>query len=237
MRRPKHPRNDIGTRRAVTSWSGVSWPGFRRRAVLVGLALAGLLLVGCAVPKEINPVTIYREVSGQVDEGRRPPPGLDDPFPNLASVPPRPERPTAAAREAISAALADDRSNSRDPVVVRGPRGVAPGLGPLGAGGSPQRPSLAAAPLVPWTEVPGRGAPGIGASGTGAPGTGAPFGRRPENASAPRRGAEPATARPEPSAPELPDTAPAAPPPDLLSRPPPPPADLLAPPRTPPLAR
>lgn len=222
MRRPKQRRSGVEANRPATAPLG-AW----RRGGLVGLAVAGLSLAGCEMPKEINPVTIYREVSGLADEGRRPPPGLDDPFPNLASVPPRPDRPTAAAREAISAALLADRSDSRDPVVLRtgpggaAPRGLAAGVTGL-PGGPPPRPVLAAAPRVPWAE---------------APGIEAPAGRRPENVSAPRRGADPATrpgtdpatARPEPLAPEIPDTAPAAPPPDLLSAPPPPRAELLAP--------
>src|SRR5918997_1996736 len=68
-----------------------------------GLSSLCLLLAACEIPKEVDPVYIYREVTGLSDEGRPPPPGLDQPFPNLAVVPPRPERPPLALREAISA--------------------------------------------------------------------------------------------------------------------------------------
>ena len=179
-----------------------------------GLALACLLLAGCAIPKEIDPLVIYREVTGLSDEGRRPPPGLEDPFPNLASVPPRPERPSVAARDAISAALAADRTRSRDPLVLRGVPG-GPGAATSAAGpgqmpaGPPSRPIFAAVPRVPWTDPPAGGDRG--------------------NAADARRGQGDAAARPAPQPPEMPDTAPAPPPPDLLGAPPPPPIDLLAP--------
>jgi len=195
---------------------------------LVRLALACLLLAGCDIPKAVNPVAIYREVTGLADQDRPPLPGLDQPFPNLASVPPRPEPPPAAVRESISAALASDRAESREPLALRtvpGPvvRGGAasPGEPPVPAA-PPPRPSLAAAPRVPWTEPP-----------------------RPQ-----RRSAEPAASRPgqdrsgpvgsnqdmAPPLPPVPGAAPAPPPAELLAPapgevPPQPAPDLLAPPR------
>jgi hypothetical protein len=181
-------------------------------AVLLCLALAG-----CAVPREVNPVWIVREVTGLTDRERPPPPGLDQPFPNLASVPPRPEPPPAAVREAITAGLAADRAGAREPLALGaapGGRGAAaelPGFPPVPAR-PPPPPALAAAPRVPWTDAP------------------APP-HRPE----PVR-AVPGQAPPEPL-PE-PGAEPAPPPPELLAPlpgaapPPPPPAELLAPPRT-----
>ncbi len=211
MRRLEHRRHDLAARRRPLVPAGA------------GRALACLLLAGCEVPKEINPVTIYREVTGLSDAGRRPPPGLDDPFPNLASVPPRPDRPAPAARQALSAALAEVRSNSREPLVLRSvPAGPGAAM-PMGAAGQPgmpaeppSRPVFAAVPRVPWGEAPAA---------------------RPRDAAGGRAVPDQATARPEPQLPEMPDTAPAAPPPDLLrapgpglsGAPPPPPADLLAP--------
>lgn len=176
--------------------------------------LACLALAGCEIPKEVNPVEIYREVSGLADQGRLPPPGLEQPYPNLASVPPRPERPPAATRAAISAALERDRAQSREPLVLRAEPGTpaanpAPGEPGLPAA-PPPRPSLAGAPRIPWTEL----APAQQATPAGA--------------------ATPATPRAEPEAPRLPEVpqaAPALPPPDLLGAPPPPSPDLLAPPR------
>lgn len=196
-----------------------------RRAVAgvgptVVLALACFSVGACSVPRALNPAEIYREVSGANDAARPTPPGLDRPFPSLATVPPRPDRPTPEARAAITAALAEDRSRSRDPLVLR----TAPGGGgaPAGtglAGGPPPRPSLSAAPRIPWTEAPPAGARGGGA---------------PSPAATPPPLPSPGTPTPRPPAarpaPEVPAAPPPPPAPELLGAPPPPPSpDLLAP--------
>jgi hypothetical protein len=179
----------------------------------------GLLLGGCGIPDDVNPVVIWNRVSGASDEGRLPPPGMDLPSPNLASVPPRPERPPPESRAAVTAALAADRASSRDPVILRqlpggpagGPVTTAPGSPPVP--GAPPRPAaLAAAPVIPWNqppfqprttrpEVPASAAPAL------RPGAAPP---PPPRALVPE---------PEPAMPELPDEAPAPPPPDLLGPP------------------
>src|ERR671910_847837 len=87
-----------------------------RRALAL---LACLNLGACTPPRALDPSAIWREVSGANDATRPAPPGLDRPFPSLGSVPPRPERPSPESREAITAALAADRSRSRDPLVLR----------------------------------------------------------------------------------------------------------------------
>ncbi|MBL6456887.1 hypothetical protein JMJ55_16235 [Belnapia sp. T6] len=162
------------------------------------LAWVPFALAGCSVPKQVNPIEIYRTVSGEADAGRPPPPGMDRPRPNLASIPPRPERPPPEVRDAISAALAASREQSRTPLPPRavpaGPVAASPGDPPIPAA-PPPRPSLAGAPAVPWSDAPRRAAPG------------SPAGRT----------------QPEPEAPpppSMPDAAPAPPPPDLLGPPP-----------------
>ena len=188
--------------------------GFRRmRAALALLALACLGLGACEVPRALNPVEIYREVSGANDAARPTPPGLDRPFPSLGSVPPRPDRPSPEAREAITAALAADRSRSREPLALRpAPGDGAPAAAAGMSAGPPARPALTTAPRIPWAEappVPGGGPPAATPAATPS--------------------ARPST--PRPGVPAVPDAAPAPPPPDLLGAPPPPPApDLLAPP-------
>ena len=198
-------------------------------------ALAALLclaaLAGCAIPKEINPIEIYREVTGLADEERLPPPGLDQPFPNLATVPPRPERPPAALREAITAGLAADRAEAREPVMLRtvpapAEGGAASPGRPAVPSGPPPRPALTAAPPVPWTE------PAAPARRAGP----APAAPPPGQAAAGRAGPRPAESVPDlpARAPTMPEAAPAPPPAELLApgAPPPlPPQDLLAPPR------
>jgi hypothetical protein len=184
------------------------------RAVLAAsLAAAGL--GGCSVPDPVNPVLIWNRISGADDAKRPTPPGLERPFPSLGSVPARPDRPSTASRDAISAALAADRARSRDPVALRpAPGGGDAGGGPAAAGvaaGPPARASLAAAPRIPWTDTPAPAQPAAG----GNPGRAAP--------------PVPDGPPPRPQVPEVPDAAPAPPPPDLLGAPPPAP-DLAAPP-------
>jgi hypothetical protein len=153
-----------------------------------------LMLGGCSVPKAVNPVEIYRTVSGAADAGRPPPPGMDRPRPNLASVPPRPERPPPEVRDALSAALAADRERSREALAPRvapaRPGAASPG-DPAIPAAAPPRPSLAGAPSVPWSGAP------------------------------PRRGQAAPAVPAEPEAPPaMPDLAPPPPPPDLLGLPP-----------------
>ncbi|WP_043339871.1 hypothetical protein [Belnapia moabensis] len=167
------------------------------RSVRAGVVLV-LMLGGCSVPKDVNPVGIYCRISGEADADRPPPPGMDRPRPNLASVPPRPERPPPEVRDAVSAALAADRERSRDALAPRNEParfGAASPGDPTIPVAPPPRASLAGAPSVPWSE--------------GAP-------RRPGQA-APVVPEEPA------APPMVPDLAPAPPPPDLLGAPPPPP--------------
>jgi len=201
--------------------------GFRRRSA--SMLLACLAVGACEQGTQaFNPAAIWREVSGANDAARPAPPGLDQPFPSLGSVPPRPERPSPEVRDAITAALTADRSRSREPVALR----TAPGGGASTAGGMaagpPPRPALAAAPPVPWVEAP-RVRSGGGAVPSAAPSTAPVAGPVPST----RTGAASPASAPAPAPaplPEVPDAAPALPPPDLLGAPPPPPSpDLLAP--------
>jgi hypothetical protein len=199
-------------------------------AYQAALAVMAGLLAGCTIPKEVNPVEIYREVTGLSDEGRLPPPGLDQPFPHLSVVPPRPERPPLAAREAVSNALVADRSNARTPLEPgqaaagegRDPAfTAAPGNPPVPAG-PPQRAALSGVPPIPWDER----RPYAPAAAAPRPLPGPPAATGP----APAEPAAPAAAPPD-----MPAAPPALPPPDLLgplpsAAPPPPPSpDLLAP--------
>ena len=95
-------------------------------ALMVGL----VGLVGCAdVPDELNPVEWYAGVAGWFDDDKdreareqaqksrfadRPVPGADEPFPNLASVPPRPKRVSSTEQRKKSAeGLVADREHAR----------------------------------------------------------------------------------------------------------------------------
>jgi hypothetical protein len=167
--------------------------------------MAGLLalpLSGCIGSGE-GPLEFFSAITNDPLEGRPRPPGLDsEGYPNLASVPPAPARGAASAREELTRALADLRSQSEQP---RTPGAPVPPL-PAGADSAvpanpPPPPRLAAAPrIAPGTELPLPGA-------TATPG----------DPNAP--GAVPAD----------PGQAPAPPPPEMLA-PAPPPAEMMAPP-------
>lgn len=85
--------------------------GMRRCAV----ATLALLLSGCSsLPSSMNPVSWWHDLQGgKIAEERPPPPGADQPYPNLASVPPKPEQPDRAALANIAKALIADRTNAQ----------------------------------------------------------------------------------------------------------------------------
>jgi outer membrane protein OmpA-like peptidoglycan-associated protein len=89
--------------------SGTSGLRFRRAPLLA------LLLAGCSsLPASMNPVSWWHDLQGgKIAEERPPPPGADQPYPNLASVPPKPEAPDRAALANIATALVADRTNAQ----------------------------------------------------------------------------------------------------------------------------
>ncbi|WP_424812158.1 hypothetical protein [Roseococcus sp. YIM B11640] len=109
----------------------------------------------------MNPRLFFRDLSGASMDSRLLPPGMDRPTPNLASVPPIPERPDPAAREALTRRLQAERdANSAE--TPRGPDArladtPSPGQPPIPAR-PPAPPALAAAAPVPWVQ-PGAGTP------------------------------------------------------------------------------
>jgi hypothetical protein len=94
--------------------SGTS--GLRHRLMLlILLLLILLLLAGCSsFPSSMNPVSWWHDLQGgKIAEERPPPPGADQPYPNLASVPPKPAQPDRAALTNIANALISDRTNAQ----------------------------------------------------------------------------------------------------------------------------
>lgn len=140
--------------------------GGRGYQAALRLLMAGSLVLplsGCIGSGE-GPFEFFSAITGDPLEGRAKPPGLDsEDYPNLASVPPAPARGAASAREELTRALADLRTQSEQPVTPGAP---VPPL-PAGADSSvpanpPPPPHLAAAPrIAPGTELPlpGRGTP------------------------------------------------------------------------------
>jgi len=177
-----------------------------RSALLGALLLAG----GCSAgqgPEAIGPIARY--ILGPAYEGREEPPGVEAPYPNLGTIPPRPALPDPALRDRVTAALAEERDRSRDPLDPERRPVPIRRAGTPGDAAMPMRPPapppLARAPAISWEEP----------RPTAAPGPAVP---------------------PAPVA--MPDTGTAPPPPppaELLlpgaAPPPPPPAELMAPSR------
>jgi len=82
----------------------------RCRILRSGPLLLSLLLPACTPDRSISPVAWWHQLQGGVIASQRPPPpGVTDPYPNLASVPPRPPPPNAGEQTAIAAGLDVDR--------------------------------------------------------------------------------------------------------------------------------
>ena len=102
-----------------------------------------LTLGGCSSPiwSSINPVNWWHsQEGGAIAQQRPPPPGADQPYPNLASVPPKPAEPDRAALQNITDALIADRANAQHtaaaaPLVDPSLPSAAPGL--FGVGTAP----------------------------------------------------------------------------------------------------
>ncbi len=193
------------------------------------LAFALLLLLG-ACDGQTNPRALYRDMSGAGLASRGMPPGMDRRLPNLASVPPIPERPDSATRDALTRRLEAEREASTAAVPAARPQfpltePEVAGHPPIPAR-PPGPPVLAAAPAIPW--APARATRPV-------PAAGEPSARPPEllgpESVAP--GAIPALPTPDllapapaqpgrPSVEQLaPSEAPAMPSSDLLAPPPP----------------
>ncbi|MGK7869939.1 hypothetical protein [Falsiroseomonas sp. E2-1-a20] len=168
------------------------------------------------MPRDADPRIWWRNLSGGYLDGREPPPGRDAPYPNLATVPPRPVPPDAATRAAITEALAADRQGSRDALIVAPAGPPQAGTGLPGGTRPPAPPRLAAVPRINLDPEP---APGPQAAPRAAPVVVAPA----AEAQAP----PPLSGPPAAPAPSL--LAPPAAAPDLSGPPPAPGADLLAP--------
>lgn len=173
------------------------WGQAARLCVLVSCFVQA---AGCSTVQRINesklsvdtPVDWWHDLQGgRIAQDRPPPPGANDPYPDLHQVPERPVPTDAATRRALSDRLAAERDRTqraaaRDPIIP--------------AGAPPAAPRLAAAAPVP------RGAPG---GATAAPGNAgpaaAPSGPEPSKAVL-----EAATAPPAPPAPRAASGSPAA---------------------------
>jgi hypothetical protein len=186
---PYHRQGRMSEHRETTGTK--AQPKWRSRGNQAQLcALLALMLAGCSTEPGQAVAKFWDRAWGPANEGRPAPPGAGVPFPNLGTVPPRPEIPDMATREALAAGLVQERDASREPL------GALPGSAPRGA---PPPPALA--PALAGMAIP---APAIAA---------------PAAPSAPQQAAPAPVAAPEPAGiPAPPALAPAGPPPPPVLR-------------------
>jgi hypothetical protein len=213
---------------AIVSGHGRGRAG-ANQARLVFLVVA-LLAAACSPgqgPEAIG--SLFSRTIGPAFEGREAPPRSDQGFPNLGTIPPRPTLADPAVRDALTAALAEERQRSRNPL---DPETRPEPLRPSGTPGDrlmparpPGPPPLAVAAPVPWESplVPAAPTPRVPAALSPPPAV-APEPPRPAAAAVPSAA---------PALPEMGTTPPPPPPAELLAPgagpPPPPSPDLLAP--------
>lgn len=140
-----------GGRGAQTTGGGKAVQAFGRAACCLAVPL---LLAGCSSDSSsINPVNWWHHLEGgEIAKQRPPPPGSNEPYPNLAEVPPRPAAPDKKELEAITEGLVADRAHAQylaaaAPLADPSSPQASPGL--FGAGTMPAAPPPGASPPAP----------------------------------------------------------------------------------------
>ena len=150
--------------------------GWPRTALLAGLlattACSGVERMSDSKLTLDTPISWWHDLQGgKIAEVRPPPPGVDDPYPNLSQVPPRPTPTDPATRRTLAARLVAERDRTRreatqDPLVLPAPN--APAATPVIAAARPAAPPpdpgasvavLEAATAAPVAAPPGGTAP------------------------------------------------------------------------------
>ena len=153
--------------------------GKRRLMAAMPLTLAAALgLAGCAQNPVLTPVAWWHDLQGgAIAADRPPPPGADQPYPHIYSIPPKPVLPSASFRDTVQTRLAQERDDTerlaaRNPIVVTAvPAPPPPPLPPPpGAESTTANATLPAADSPP----PPKAAPAVAAS-DGGPAPGAPL--------------------------------------------------------------
>lgn len=161
-------------------------------------AAACWLLGGCSALSAMNPVNWWhRQEGGKIAEQRPAPPGADQPYPNISTVPEKPAAPDAAALKKLTDLLVADRTNAQHaaqaaPLADPSSPRSSPTLFGVGTAPPPPPPSGAAPSTsgAPGTPVASASIPAVSAppppAGSGASGSGA-SGAAPAPSAAPRR--------------------------------------------------
>jgi outer membrane protein OmpA-like peptidoglycan-associated protein len=183
--------------------------GLARGLSSMAALLIGVSLTGCSSTSSMNPINWWhRQEGGKIAQERPAPPGADQAYPNLATVPGKPEAPNKDEMKKLTDSLIADRTNAQHaaqsaPLADPSSPSASPSLFGVGTAPPPQ-PAVTTAPSP-------QGAPAGSASSGGA--AAAPA----ASASFPAVTAPPAPATPPSAAPRkavqsapLPDAAPAA---------------------------
>jgi outer membrane protein OmpA-like peptidoglycan-associated protein len=160
----------------VQGWRARGWPTQGWRAGSLArlpwvrcIALLALGIVsGCSNYHQKGPEAWYHEnVGGAISNQRPSPPGQDDPYPNLATVPPKPPPADVGAWNRMTAGLMTDRVNARQaaalaPIPAPASAAVQTPATPAATHKTPQ--PTGAQPQPPPVEQPGASAALVGAS-------------------------------------------------------------------------
>jgi outer membrane protein OmpA-like peptidoglycan-associated protein len=177
------------------------------------LAAVGWLLAGCSTISAMNPVNWWhRQEGGKIAEDRPAPPNADQPYPNMDTVPTRPEPPDQDAMKKLTDSLVADRTNAQhaaESTPLADPSSPAASPGLFGVGTAPP-------PAPPGTTPPPKSASaGTPVASASIPAVTAPAGPAAPPSPAPRKPVQSAPLEPLP-APTVPaparDAASAAPP-------------------------
>ena len=243
---------------AQASWVKKPAQGARRGSATVRdcavLATAGWLLAGCSTMSAMNPINWWhREEGGKIAQDRPPPPGAEQPYPNMSTVPAKPDPPDQEALKKLTDSLVADRTNAQhaaqsapladpsSPAASPGLFGVGTAPPPPPAGNPSKTPAVAgAAPAATGSPVAGASLPAVSAPpARPTPAAPSPAPRKavesaPLDAPNPSTGTQqPATAQALPPAPPNPGPSTVGPQPDLPTGPPPRPFAAASPPALP----
>ena len=113
------------------------------------LVMVGWLLAGCSTSSSMNPINWWhREQGGKIAEQRPAPPGADQPYPNIATVPAKPEPPDQDALKKLTESLVADRTNAEHaaqsaPLADPSSPSASPNLFGVGTAPPPSPPTIA----------------------------------------------------------------------------------------------
>ncbi len=125
------------------------------------LVTTAWLVSGCSTISSMNPVNWWhRQEGGKIAEERPAPPGTDQPYPNIATVPAKPAVPDQEALNKLTASLVADRTNAQHAAQS------APLADPSSPTASPGLFGVGTAPPPPPNVGLKAGASGSGAAGT-----------------------------------------------------------------------